>query len=240
MALLEHLEELRRRAITCLVALVLGVSAGFPFAGRVLKILKLPAAGTIDKLVFFSPQESFMIYWQIAFLVGLIMALPVILYQIWAFISPALGGKVKNHVFVFVFFGSLSFVAGAVFIYFILLPQALKFLLTFGGTELEPVISASKYISFVTTLLLAGGIIFQMPILSFILTKIGLINWCFLKDKFAYAAVLIFILAALITPTMDIFNMLLMAIPMFFLYGVSILVSFAVRPRKPGQTLENI
>ena len=243
MALLEHLEELRRRIITCLAAVFIGILIGFPFAGRILKILKLPAARTIDKLVFFSPQEGFLIYWRISFLAGLILALPVILYQIWAFISPAMERKVRRRAFDFIFFGSLSFILGAAFIYFLLLPQALKFLLTFGQKELEPVISASKYISFVTTLLLAGGLIFQMPILTLFLTKIGLVNWRFLRKRFAYAVVGIFILAAIITPTTDVFNMLFLSIPMVFLYGISILVSFIAKPRaehKSSQVVTNI
>ncbi|MCM8829735.1 MAG: twin-arginine translocase subunit TatC [Candidatus Omnitrophica bacterium] len=239
----EHIEELRRRIIVCLITLTVGMMVGFPFSRYVLRILKLPGCSVIDKLVFFSPQEGFLIYLRISFLIGLVLAFPVILYQVWAFIAPAIEKKFRRYILNFVFSGTIFFVIGMCFIYFILLPPAFKFLLSFASTEMEPVISATRYISFVIALLVAGGLVFQMPVLSFLFTRIGLINWRFLKDKFKYAVVIIFILAALITPTVDIFNLLLLAIPMIFLYGASIFVSFLVRPKiryEHTKALQNI
>jgi len=239
----EHLEELRVRIIVCFISLVVGMIVGFPLSKVGLKILKIPGAEVINKLVFFSPQEGFLIYFRISFLISLILSLPVILYQIWAFISPAIDEKIRRYILNFIFSGTISFVAGIIFVYFVLLPPCLKFLLSFGSTELEPVISANRYISFVTTLLIAGGVIFQMPVLSFLFTKIGLINWHFLRDKFRYAVLIIFILAALITPTVDVFNLLLLAIPMIILYTISIFVSFIVHPKinyEHSEALQNI
>ena len=222
----EHLEELRKRLIICLVALGIASIFSLPFASWVLKILKLPAAGYIEKLAFFGPQEAFLIYLRIAFLCGLIISLPVILSQFWAFIAPAIESRLKKSAGSFIFFCSLSFISGCLFAYFILIPPALKFLLSFGKEDLEPVISASKYISFVASLILACGLVFQMPILSLILTKLGIINSRMLRKKYKYAIAIIFIVAAIITPTVDAFNMLILALPMLFLYEVSIWISW--------------
>ena len=169
---------------------------------------------------------------RVSFLCGFFIAFPVISYQFWVFISPAVEKRFKKHVTYFIIFSSITFAAGCLFAYFILLPKALKFLLSFGSDELEPVISAAKYISFVTSIILSCGLIFQMPVLSYLLTKIGLINARLLRKKFKFAIVAIFVAAAVITPTTDIFNMLLLAIPMLFLYVISIWISaFAGRTR---------
>ena len=228
-----HLEELRRRIITCLVFIVLGCICVFPFSGPLLKILKFPAQGMIDKLVFFSPQEAFMVYFKIAMASGFVLSIPIILYQIWAFVSPAIGGRFKRYSFLFIFFSFLAFVSGALFAYFFLLPAALKFLLSFGRGELEPVISVGKYISFAVAIILGTGLVFEMPMASFILSKAGIINHRFLRKKFKYAVLVIFIAAAIITPTPDVINMTLLAIPMLLLYEMSIWVSFFSRKSFP-------
>lgn len=226
-----HLEELRARIIISLVSLALAVIASFPFASAVLSALKAPAAGLIGRLVFFSPQEAFTIYLQIAMLCGWVISMPVILCQLWAFISPGIEERFRRHSALFIIFCFAAFVIGALFAYFILIPPALKFLLSFGKDGLEPVISAQKYISFVTSLVLGCGIVFQAPVLSFILTKLRMINARMLRNKYKYAVVVIFIIAAIITPTVDALNMLLLAGPMIFLYEVSIWVSFLARAK---------
>jgi len=231
MTLVEHLEELRKRIIIALIALGIGTFLGFPFTSWGLKILKLPASGTIEKLVFFAPQEGFLVHLNIAFLFGLLISLPVILYQIWAFVCPAIEEKIKRYLLRFIFFGFSFFIMGGLFAYFILIPPALKFLLSFAKDDLEPVISAQKYISFVISLILGCGLVFQMPILSFMLTKWSIINAQFLRKKYKYALVIIFIIAAVITPTVDVFNMLMLALPMLFLYELSIWISFFARPK---------
>lgn len=231
LTLVEHLSELRKRIIISLVAVGVASIVSLPFVPVLLKILKLPAQGLIEKLAFFSPQEAFLIYMRIAFLSGLIISMPIILYQLWAFVSPAIEERFKRYTLSFILFCSIFFVSGCLFAYFILIPPALRFLLSFGKDELEPVISAGKYISFVTSLILGGGLVFQMPILSFILSKIGVINHRFLRKKYKYAIVIIFIVAAIITPTADAFNMLILALPMLFLYEISIWISFFVGSR---------
>ncbi|HLD82549.1 MAG TPA: twin-arginine translocase subunit TatC, partial [Candidatus Omnitrophota bacterium] len=173
----------------------------------------------------------FLIYMRVAFLFGLIFSLPLILYQIWAFIQPAVEKKQRSHTVFFVFFCSLAFIIGCLFAYSILIPPALKFLLSFAKDDLEPVISANKYISFVISLIIGCGLVFQMPILSFIFTKWSVINARALRRKYKYAIAIIFIAAAIITPTPDAFNMLILALPMLFLYELSIWISFFARPK---------
>jgi len=225
LTILEHLGELRRRIIIVLASLCVTTIFSLPFAGHVLKILKLPAAGIVGKLAVFSPQDAFLIYMRVSFLTGFIIALPVILYQFWAFLVPAIEERFKQYLVYFIMSCSIAFVSGSLFSYFILLPKALTFLLSFGVDELNPIIAADSYISFVVGLILSCGLMFQMPILSFILTRIGLINSRALRNKFGIAIVAIFVVAAVITPTTDVFNMMLLAIPMLFLYEISIWVS---------------
>ena len=188
LTLVEHLGELRGRIIICLAALGVSSIASFPFASVLLWILKLPADGLIKKLVFFSPQEAFNIHMQVAVLCGWFISMPVILYQLWAFISPAIiEERARRYIAFFVSFGFITFFGGGLFAYFVLIPPALKFLLSFGGPELEPVISAQKYIAFLATIILGCGMVFQMPVLSLILTKLRIINARILRSKYKYA-----------------------------------------------------
>lgn len=232
LTLIGHLEELRKRLFISLIALAIGTAISFSVCRDILKILKLPAYGLIDKLAFFSPEEAFMSYFKIAIASGLIISMPVILYQLWAFISPAVDERFRRYSMTFVTFSLVSFIFGCIFAYISLLPAALKFLLGFGREDLVPVISVGKYISFSISIILCAGLVFEMPMLSFILSKLGAVNHIFLRRKFKYAVLVIFITAALITPTPDIFNMTLLALPMIFLYEISIWVSYFASPRK--------
>jgi sec-independent protein translocase protein TatC len=222
----EHLDEMRKRIIASLIAVISATLISIPLASATLKFLKYPAAGLIDRLVFFGPEEAFMIYMKISFMLGLIIAFPVIMSQLWMFIAPAVEEKVKKYAAFFIFSSSLVFILGCLFSYFVLLPTALKFLLGLGVGELEPVISATRYISFVCGLMLACGLVFEMPVLSFFLTRINVINANVLRKKFKYALIAIAIAAAAITPTGDAFNMTMLALPMLALYEVSIWISY--------------
>ena len=237
LTLIEHLEELRRRIVVSAVLLLVVSAAAFPLTSKVLEILKSPSAGLIEKLVFFNPQEAFLIHIKASFFVGFIMSMPVILYQLWAFISPAIDESARSYGLVFLASSIIAFVFGALFGFYLLVPTALRFLLSFAGESLEPVISVSSYISFVIGLVIASGAVFEMPVLSFLLSKIGIINPRFLRKQWKYAVIIIFIIAALITPTADIFNMMLLALPMVFLYELSIWVSFLAghKKRRPNE-----
>lgn len=226
LSLIEHLNELRKRIVVSLVTLVAATLLGFGFAPHLLRIFKQPVSGIIEKLAYFSPQEPFLVYTRIAFFCGLVIAMPVILYQLWQFISPALEVKARRFAVYFILFSFAAFAAGALFGYFILIPPALRFLLGFARGDLEPVISVSKYISFVVSLILSCGLVFQMPVLSFILTRLRVVNARALRRKYRYAVAGVFIVAAVITPTTDVFNMLILACPMLLLYEISIWVSY--------------
>lgn len=231
LSLIEHLSELRKRLIICAAGVGTAALLALPFASVLVKMLKLPARGAIEKLAFFSPEEAFLIYMRIAILAGFIISMPIILYQVWGFCAPAMEERVRKRSAFFIISCCVSFIAGALFAYFMLLPPALKFLLGFAKEDFEPVISAGKYISFTLGIIAAGGLVFQMPVLSFILAKLGVIDARLLRGKYKYAIVIIFIAAAVITPTSDVFNMLMLALPMIFLYELSIWISFFSSPR---------
>jgi len=143
LTLIEHLSELRKRIILSLAVLAVAAFASFPFASVILKILKWPSSGLIEKLVFFSPQEAFTIYLNLSLFSGLVISMPFILYQAWLFICPAIEERPKKHIFFFILLCFAAFVIGGSFSYFILIPSALKFLLSFASSDLEPVISAA-------------------------------------------------------------------------------------------------
>ncbi|MDO8803730.1 MAG: twin-arginine translocase subunit TatC [Elusimicrobiota bacterium] len=227
-----HFEELRKRLLVSLVFFVLSVAVSFNYSSFLFGILKRPIAGAVDKLVFFSPTEALAVYLNISFAAGLMLSMPFLLYQAWKFVEPAVPGRLKSGPFLFVAFITAFFVSGALFSYFILIPPALKFLLGFAGPDLQPLISAQSYISFIVWTVLGTGLVFEMPVLSYVLSRLGVLDYRFLRQKYRYAIVGILVAAAMITPTSDIFNMLLFAAPMLLLYELSIWVSrFAGRSR---------
>lgn len=220
-----HLDELRRRLIYSLVFFACAFGAAFNYSSLLFRVIKQPISGVVEKLVFFSPTEALAVYLNLSFTAALILSMPFLLYQAWKFVEPAAGEGFKSNVFVFVGGVMLAFSAGVLFSYFVLLPPAIKFLIGFAGPDLQPVISAQNYISFITWTILGTGLVFEMPVLSFILTKLGVIDHRFLRSKYRIAVVLILVAAAVLTPTSDIFNMLLFAAPMFALYELSIWIS---------------
>lgn len=238
LSLSSHLDELRRRLISSLVFLACAFAVCLNYASLLFRIIKHPIAGTVDKLVFFSPTEALSVYMNIAFTAGLILSMPFLLYQVWKFVEPAAGPGLKGNVFAFVGWVMFAFSAGVLFSYYIFIPPALKFLLGFAGEDLQPVISAQNYISFITWTILGTGLVFEMPVLSYILTKAGVINHRLLRSKYRYAIVLIFIAAAILTPTPDIFNMLIFAAPMFGLYELSIWVSRFAASSRPSSEVK--
>jgi len=220
-----HLSELRQRLLVALGTVLAIAILTFARAGDILQVLKLPAMESIDKLVFFSPTEAFSAYFKVAFFSAVVLASPVLLYQLWAFLSPAVGVRVRQYTGLFLVFSTLAFLGGVAFGYFFLLPAAIKFLMGFASGVLVPMISVSEYVSFVMGLLLGCGLVFEMPVLSFLLARMGVLDHTQLRKNWKYAAIIIFITAAIVTPTPDVFNMCLMALPMFILYEISIWVA---------------
>ena len=229
MTFLEHLEELRWRLIKSIVAVVVLSLGSYFFSEQIMDLLTLPFPET---LIFLAPAEGFLIRLKISLFAGIIVGLPIIFYQIWQFVVPGLLDKERKYVPVVVFISTVCFLVGAFFAYSIMIPFAMRFFMKFQTPELVANIRIKDYLSFVTTMILVFGIVFEMPILSYFLTRIGLITAKFLRSKRRYAIVVILIMAALLTPP-DVVSQLFLGGPMVLLYEVSIFVSYmAARKRK--------
>jgi len=219
MTLVEHMEELRARIIVSLVLSLAGTLAAYYFRTELFDFLVKPAG----RLVFLSPAEGFMAYLEISIAAGIVLSSPVILYQIYAFIAPALKPAERRWLSFGVPVIFLLFFSGIAFAYFLLGP-VMKFLLSFQGPELSATISVSRYFSFILVFFLGCGLVFEMPVLAFVLAKLNLIKASMLLRHWRAAILIIFIIAAAVTPTPDIFNQTIVAVPMILLYGVSIFV----------------
>ena len=222
MTLVEHLDELRKRILVSMAAIVIGACVAFWKIQLIVSLLIFPP---VDHLAFFSPAEAFVEYCKLAFFAGLFFASPVVLYQLWAFVSAGLRKEERRVVLFALPFSIMLFLGGAVFSFFFVIPWALKFLIDFAGPNVYPILSMSKYFSFVIMLLVSFGIAFELPVVVMVLSKIGIVSPSFLRKNRKFAIVAIFIAAAVITPTPDAFTQCLMAGPMIFLYELSIWIS---------------
>lgn len=246
MPFLDHLEELRWRIIKALLALLAGSILCFVYIERIFNFLVRPYRQALrllatsgghpelaqdPRLVFLGPSAGFMIYLKLAITAGLILALPVVFYQLWKFVMPGLLVKERQVAPRFTVAATFCFLLGAAFCYFLVLPYGLSFLLGFQTPDLVAMITIEEYFGFVTTILLVFGVLFEMPVLSYMLARLGILTPEFLRQKRRYGVVTIFILAAVLTPTVDAFTQLLLAMPLLVLYEVSIWVAaVAMRP----------
>jgi len=233
MSFLDHLEELRHRLFYCLISVVVGFLVCWTFADEIYAGLARPLTGTLrelgmdDHLVYTNPVAPFQLFVHMAFLGSLFVAAPFILYQVWGFIAPGLYPHEKRYAAPFVFLCSGLFITGGAFAYAIAFPAALRFLLTFGG-QFRPMITVNEYFSLATTIILGMALVFELPILLLFLTLLRLMTPGFLLRNFRYAVLLIFILAAAITPTPDIPTMMLFAMPLIVLYLFGVGLSYLV------------
>lgn len=226
LTLVEHLEELKGGVIKSVVFIIICSFFVYYFVNSILPVLIKP----VGKLVFITPQEAFITHVKIAFFGGLFLSSPFLLYQIWRFVSGGLKPQERKYVLIFGPLSFLFFVLGVTFGYFIIVPVGIKFLLGFTTDLLTPMLTVSKYISFIGTLTFVFGLVFQLPLVSLFLTKIGIVTPRFLSDKRKQAIVLIFILAAFFTPP-DVVTQSLMAVPLLILYEIGIIFSkCAYRP----------
>lgn len=221
MSFFDHLEELRRRIFYALIALGVAAIAGWFVSAPLLELLTRP----VYKLVFLAPAEAFTTQLKVALIAGALIAAPVILYQFWRFVRPALLAREAGSIALAVVSGTLFFFGGFAFAYFAALPVGLKFLLGFETPRLEPMLSIGRYVSFATGIMLAFGIVFQMPVVLFFLTKLGIVTPRMLWKNQRLAILVIVIAAAIFTPP-DVVSQMLMAIPMLVLYELSILGSW--------------
>ena len=225
-AFTSHLEELRKRFIYSLIAVGICFLICFTFKEWLFKILTLPLVAILPEnssMIFTSLPEAFFTYLKISLFGSLFLASPFVLYQIWMFISPGLFPSEKKHAFPFVFFSTIFFVGGSLFAYFIVFPFGFKFFVSFTTEFIKPMLTLREFLSFSCKLLLAFGIIFELPIFMFFMAKIDLVDSKMLSAKRKYAILLTFIIAALLTPP-DIVTQIMMAIPVMLLYEISIWV----------------
>ncbi len=238
MSFLEHLDELRVRLIRAIIALVVGFGVAWNFRERIFEFLVQPLRKTnpAAEFIYTSPAEALMLYMKMAFFVGIFLAAPFILYQVWAFVSPGLYPHEKRYALPFVFFGTLFFISGAAFGHYILFPMTFGFLGSFGGTAMKFLPRVGEYFTFYSWFLLAIGLVFQTPVVIFILSRIGLVTPGFLLRQFKYAVLIAFIVAAVVTPTPDVVTQSALALPMLGLYLIGVLVAWAFgRPRRVPQ-----
>ena len=234
MSFLEHLDELRTRLILSVSSLLVGFLAAFAFIAPIFEFIMRPLQEILPndgRLVYTEPTEAFFLYIKIAALVGLVLAMPIILYQIWRFVAPGLYSREKRFAIPFVLFSSLFFVGGALFSHYILFRLAWGFLANFGTDYMEFMPRIQPAFSLYVRLLLACGVVFQMPTLVFFLARVGAVTPRFLVRNTKYAVLLIFIFAALLTPTGDPVTLTVMAAPMILLYGLSILIAWIFQRR---------
>jgi len=226
-----HLDELRRRLVRSLIAVAIGTALSFIFAKQIFYILTLPTHGI--NLIYIEMTEMIGTYMKVCLASGIILAMPYLVFQFIMFVSPALTPKEKKYVYLVLPWVAIMFVGGVVFGYFILVPPAMKFLLTFGSDIATPQIKIGNYVSVVTKLLLAIGFIFEMPVISTFLARLGIITPKWLSDKRKAAIIFAFVLAAIITPTLDPVNQSLVAVPLIALYEMSIWLAKIVYRGEP-------
>lgn len=230
MTLIEHLDELRWRILKIAVAFVVASVVAWFFVSPIYNFLVAPGGDILDgTLSFRSPTEPLFTDFKLALYTGLMVTLPILFYQTWAFVAPAVGEMGRIFTYTLISMASGLFVAGVAFGYFFVLPVGLNFLLSWGADRYEQIITAQEYLRFVTRLLLAFGVAFEVPAATFVGAKLGLIDADVMKKYRRHAIMVNAILAAIITPA-DPFSMIMLAIPLIFLYEASIFIAARVNP----------
>ena len=234
MTLVEHLAELRNRLIISVIALTVTTLISFLFANYIFQVLIQPAGGVT--LIYTEVTEMLGTYMKVALLSGLILSLPVIMYQVIMFVAPGLTRQEKRYVYILMPWALGSFILGAAFAYFVLVPPALGFLLGLGGEIATPQIKIGNYVNTVSSLVFWIGLIFETPMVIFFLARIGIVNARLLSQFRRYAIMAAFILGAIITPTFDPINQTLVAIPLIILYEIGILLARVGGRRRQSAT----
>jgi len=231
---IEHLEELRQRLIRSLIAVGIAFIICYIFSKQIFAFLMVPLKKTLPPdatMIFTSLPEAFITYLKVAFLAGLFLASPYVLYQVWLFVAPALYSHEKRYVVPFLIFSTLFFVGGAAFGYFVVFPFGFRFFIGFATDFIRPAPKIKEYLSFCSTLLLAFGLVFELPVFIFFLSKLGVVDAKMLARSRKYAILIIFTVAALFTPP-DVMTQLMMALPLLALYELSIWVAKVFGRRK--------
>jgi sec-independent protein translocase protein TatC len=227
-----HIADLRKRLVISSLTVVAMFFVCFAFYEPILSWMMIPVKTILPEnshMVAVEIQETFFTALKVAFFGGFVISLPVIFWQLWLFLAPGLYDHEKKLVIPFVFFATLMFLVGASFAYYIVVPVGFEFLVNFGSAVVTVLPSIGKYVGFFTKLLIGFGIAFELPVITFFLAKIGLVDDRMLKNFFRYAIILIFVISALLTPP-DVISQLLMAGPLTILYGISIYIAKVFNP----------
>jgi len=222
MPFLEHLGELRVRIMRSLYALLVGLVIAFPFSERITDFLARPVTKLGYKLVFTAPAEAFWVQMKVALITALFISSPGILWQVWAFIAPGLHTHERKYAAPFVIIGSLMFIAGGAFALLVVTPYAIAFLLSYARDTLQPMITLENHVGFILKFTLAFGLVFELPLILTLLSRMGVVTPKMLARNRKYAVLGAFITAAILTPTPDAFNQTLMAGPLILLYEIGI------------------
>jgi sec-independent protein translocase protein TatC len=245
MPLTAHLEELRTRLLRSLLAVGVAFALCYQFVetliGWLLVPLKQLEAATEVQVIGTGLAEAFFTKLKVAFIAGIFLASPAIFYQLWKFVAPGLYEQERRYVKPFVLFGTAFFVCGAYFCYRLVFPTAFGFFLEeYGSISIEPFLKISEYLSFASRMLLAFGVVFELPVFTFFLARTGIVDHKMMIGMWRYAFVGIFMVAAVLTPGPDVASQLLMATPLLVLYVASIGVAYAFgRPRRPREDDED-
>jgi sec-independent protein translocase protein TatC len=228
MTFLDHLEELRRRLIVSFIAVGIAFFACWAFAEPIFGLLQAPLTRFLapgDKLAYTRLTAPFFLYMKVSFFAGLFVASPVLLLQVWLFVAPGLYKKERRLAAPFIIFGTLFFILGGYFGYHYLLPATCSFFVE-TGKQFKQMVTVDDYFSFASTIIMATGLVFETPIIIFFLARLGIVTPAFLLQKFKYAVVFSFIIAAVVTPTPDMVTQSALAVPMILLYLIGIVVAF--------------
>ena len=226
MTFLEHLEELRWRIIYSIIGIVIGTIIAWIFIDFLVDyVLLKPAKDSGADLQNLKPFGQLFLYMQVAIMVGIILSIPNVFYQFWQFISPALHKRERKYILWIVVFSSFCFLLGIAFAYFVMLPLALKFAAQFGSTAIKNQFAIDEYMSIIISVMLAAGLVFELPMISFFLSKLGILKPSFMKKYRKHAVVIIMVAAAILTPGTDPVSQIILAVPLVVLYEISILIS---------------
>jgi sec-independent protein translocase protein TatC len=245
MTFLEHLEDLRKRLFYSFIALFVGIIPAWFFHKELYNILAVPVRKYLPEgteLVFTKLTAPFMLYIKVSFLAAVFLTSPFIFIQLWMFVAPGLYQKEKKYVIPFVLFTTIFFAGGAVFGYYVVFPFACRFFINMGA-DFQPMITADDYFSLALRVLLGIALVFELPTLVFFLSRMGIITAKFMIKKFKYAVLIVFIIAAIITPTPDMITQSIIAFPMLALYGLSILIALVFgkkREKRSEDSVENL
>lgn len=233
-----HLTELRKRLFISVMTVALMFIVCFTFWNQILDFIIAPLQNTLpdnQKMVFLEVQEPFFVAMKVAFFTGFLLSLPIIFWQFWLFVAPGLYENEKKYIIPFVVSATFMFLIGAAFCYYVVVPIGFAFLINFGQQLFSAMLNIGGYVGFFTKLVIAFGIAFELPVITFFLAKLGLVDDRMLKNSFRYAIIVIFIFAAVMTPP-DILSQFLMAVPLIGLYGLSIFIAARVNPAKKEES----